>query len=158
MEIVLRATLVFLFLWLITRLVGRSTLGELSSFQLIVFIVMGDLVQEAVTQQDYSITGAVLAVGTFALLTIMLAWINSRFSSAAKVTHGIPVVVLADGRPCIPQMERERLGLDDLMAAARGQGIDRFSDIRLAVLETNGELSFFTQQDESGAPDSSSVG
>lgn len=159
MEIVLRAVIIFLFLWVITRLVGRTTLGELSSFQLIVFITMGDFVQQGVTQQDYSMTGAALAVGTFALLTILLSWINSRWRSPSRVTHGIPVVVFADGQPITEAMRRERLGLDELAAAARGQGIERFADIRIAVMETNGQLSFFTgSEGESGAPEQPSVG
>ena len=77
MDIVLRALVVFIFLWAITRLVGRSTLGELSSFELILFVCMGDLIAQGVTQQDYSITGAVLAVGTMALLTIVMAVVNA---------------------------------------------------------------------------------
>ena len=63
----------FGFLWLVTRVVGRSTLGELSTFQLLLYVTMGDLVQQSVTQQDYSVTSGVLAVGVFALLTILLS-------------------------------------------------------------------------------------
>ncbi len=74
MEIVIRALVVFLFLWLVTRAAGRATLGELSTFELLLYVTMGDLVQQAVTQQDYSVTAAFLAVGTFALLTVALSW------------------------------------------------------------------------------------
>ena len=146
MEIVIRAAVVFLVLWFITRLAGRSTLGELSSFQLILFITMGDLVAEGIVQQDYSTTGAVLAVGTFALLTIAISWVNARWRSASRFTHGVPVVVVADGELRMDVIRRERLGLDDLLAAARGQGITKVADIRLAVMETNGQLSFFTDE------------
>lgn len=159
MEIVLRAVVIFLFLWLVTRLVGRSTLGELSAFQLIVFIIMGDLVQQAVTQQDYSITGAVLAVSTFALLTILLSWINTRWPRSRTVLHGVPVVVFHDGEPLLDVMRGERLSLDDFMAAARQQGIERFDQIRTAVLETNGQMSFFTVSGaDDGAPEQPSAG
>lgn len=78
MEIVLRAAITFFLLWLITRAVGRSTLGELSSFELLLFITMGDLVQQGVTQEDYSVTGGLIAVGTMALLTVMLGYVNVR--------------------------------------------------------------------------------
>ena len=144
MEIVVRAALMFLFLWLVTRVVGRSTLGELSSFQLILFITMGDLVGQAIVQQDYSFTAGALAVGTFAVLTIFLAWLNSRWRATARRTHGVPVVVVKDGELLLDIMRRERLGLDDLLAASRGQGIERVGDIQVAVLEANGQLSFFT--------------
>ena len=79
MEIVVRAVVIFGFLWLVTRVVGRSTLGELSTFQLLLYVTMGDLVQQSITQQDYSLTSGILAVGVFALLTILLSWINSRW-------------------------------------------------------------------------------
>ncbi|GAA1496805.1 hypothetical protein [Paeniglutamicibacter kerguelensis] len=78
MEIVLRAAITFFLLWLITRAVGRSTLGELSSFELLLFITMGDLVQQGVTQEDHSVTGGLIAVGTMALLTVMLGYVNVR--------------------------------------------------------------------------------
>ena len=151
MEIVVRAVVVFVFLWVVTRIVGRATLGELSTFELILFITMGDLVQEAVIGQDFSITGAALAVGTFALLTIVLAWLNTRVGGLRAVTHGVPVAVVQDGAPLLSTMRSERLSADDLLAAARTQGIERIGDIRLAVLEANGQLSFFTDSgDEDG--------
>ncbi|NLF05111.1 MAG: DUF421 domain-containing protein [Actinomycetales bacterium] len=149
MEIVVRAVIVFVFLWIVTRIVGRATLGELSTFELILFITMGDLVQQAVTQQDYSITSAILAVGTFTLLTIVLAWINARFRKARVVTHGVPVVVVLDGEPLVRSMRTERLSPEDLFAAARTQGIERISDVKMAVLEANGQLSFFTSDGSS---------
>ncbi|PJI84869.1 DUF421 domain-containing protein [Luteimicrobium subarcticum] len=145
MEIVARALVVFVFLWFVTRVVGRSTLGELSTFQLVLFVTMGDMVQQGVTQQDYSVTAAVLAVGTFATATIFLTWVNARFPRARAVVHGVPVVVVADGEPSFEVMKRERVSLDDLMEAARQNGIERIADVRLAVLETTGQLSFFTQ-------------
>lgn len=158
MEIVVRALVVFVFLWIITRIVGRATLGELSTFELILFITMGDLIQESVVGQDYSITGAVLAVGTFALLTIALAFLNVRVRALRLVTHGEPVAVVQDGAPLLSTMRAERLSAEDLLAAARTQGIERISDIRLGVLEANGQLSFFTDSPaESGGtelPDS----
>ena len=144
MEIVVRAVIVFFFLWVVTRIVGRATLGELSTFELILFITMGDLVQQSVTQQDYSVTAAVLAVGTFTILTIVLAWVNARFTKARVVTHGTPVVVVLDGLPLVDTMRTERLSPEDLYAAARTQGVERISDVRMAVLEANGQLSFFT--------------
>ena len=144
MEIVVRAVIVFFFLWLITRAVGRSTLGELTAFELLLFVTMGDLVQQGVTQQDFSLTGAVLAVGTFALLTVAFSYANWRWRSVRPVVHGSPVVVVSGGEPSIEAMRGERLSMDDLMAAARENGIERFSDIRLAVLETDGRVSFFT--------------
>lgn len=146
MEIVLRAVIIFFFLWGITRVAGRSTLGELSSFELILFVTMGDLVQQAVTQQDYSVTGAILAVGTFAVLTIGLSWVNSWWRKPHRILHGTPVVVFARGEPKLDVMRRERLSMDDFVAAARGESIASFGEIELAVLESSGQISFFTTE------------
>lgn len=158
MEIVVRAAVVFVFLWVVTRVVGRATLGELSTFELILFITMGDLVQQGITQQDYSVTSAVLAVGTFTLLTIALAWVNARFPRARVVTHGTPVVVVLDGEPLVRSMRQERLSPEDLFAAARAQGIERISDVRMAVLEANGQLSFFTGDPVDGSSEKPDAG
>lgn len=162
MEIVFRAVAIFIFLWLITRIVGRSTIGELSTFQLILFITMGDMVQQAVTQQDYSVTAGVLAVSVFAVLTVALSWANMRWPRLRSLTHGVPVVIVQDGSPLDRSMRRERLSLDDLKAAARQQGFERLSDVRLAVLEANGSISFFavdtSEDNNQGAAEKPAIG
>jgi len=157
-EIIFRAAAMFLFLWLVTRIVGRSTLGELSTFQLILFITMGDMVQQAITAQDYSFTGGVLAVSVFTLLTIALSWANVRWPRMRAITHGVAVVVVDGGEPVWPVMRRERLSLDDLKAAARQKGFRTLVDVRLAVLEANGQISFFPADDGVGAGDGSAGG
>jgi uncharacterized membrane protein YcaP (DUF421 family) len=153
-EIVIRAVVVFVFLWLVTRAVGRSTLGELSTFELLLYVTMGDLVQQAVTQQDYSVTAGVLAVGTFALLTVGLSWLQWRFPRVRPVVTGRPVLVFRNGNPIEEAMRLQRLSLADLLMAAREQGIRHTSDIEYAVLEADGRLAFFTRDAETaGAPE-----
>jgi uncharacterized membrane protein YcaP (DUF421 family) len=158
MEIVFRAAFVFAFLWFIVRITGRVTLGELSTFELMLYITMGDLVQQSVTQQDYSVGSAVLAVGTFCLLTILLSFLNSRVRRLRPVTHGTAVVIVERGLLVEANLRAEMVAVNDLLAAARNQGIERIDDIRLAVLETNGRISFFTADQHSGAPDPPPVG
>ncbi len=160
MEIVIRALVLFTFLWLVTRAVGRSTLGELSTFELLLYVTMGDLVQQGVTQQDYSVTAAVLAVGTFALLTVALSWIQWRFPRSRPVLTGRALLVMKDGRVLEDAMKTQRLAEADLLVAAREQGIRHTSDIEYAVLETDGRLSFFTYDDDAteGAPEKPPVG
>lgn len=153
MEVVFRALFIFAFLWMITRVTGRSTLGELSTFQLIIYVTMGDMVQQAVTQQDYSVTSAVLAVSVFALITIGLDFVNARSRRLRPLTHGTPVVIMNDGEPLLDNLRAENVSLDDLMAAARNEGIETFGQIKVAVLETNGKISFFTGEAKSGAPE-----
>ena len=150
MEIVVRSTVVFFMLWVVTRAVGRSSLGELSTFQLLLYVTMGDLVQQAVTQQDYSVTAAVLAVSTFALLTVVFSWINWRWPRARSVVSGVPLVIVKDGEPVVDALRHERMALDDLYVQMRQQGIESIRGIELAVLETDGKVSFFTRDDTSG--------
>lgn len=158
MEIVVRAVLVFFFLWLVTRITGRSSLGELSSFQLILYTAMGDLVQQSVTQQDYSLTSAVMTIGSFTLLTLGLSWLNVRFPRLRPFVHGRPVLVVQDGTPRLETLRKERMSMDDLMATARQQGIRRLSEVDVAVLETDGRVSFFRAGEGSeGAADPADV-
>jgi uncharacterized membrane protein YcaP (DUF421 family) len=146
-EIVLRALVVYLFLWVVTRAVGRSTLGELSTFELLLYVVMGDLVQQGVTQQDYSVTGAVLAVGTFAVLTVGLSWTQWRYPRSRDLITGRAVLVIRGGRLEEANRRRQRLAMADLLVAAREQGIRRTAEIEYAVLEADGKISFFTYAD-----------
>lgn len=91
METVLRAAFIYLFLFWTTRALGKATLGQLNPFELVTLIVMGDLIQPAVTQDDESLAGGMLAVSTFAVLTVLLAWMEDRFPRAtASAPAGPP--------------------------------------------------------------------
>ena len=123
MEIVIRAAVMFVFLWAVTRAVGRSTLGELSTFELIMYVTMGDLIQQSVTQQDYSVTSGVLAISVFALLTVVLSWVQWRFPRTRSAIRGKPLVVVRDGRLLPVPARQQRFTESDLLATARQQGI-----------------------------------
>lgn len=154
MEIVLRALVVFCFLWLVTRAIGRSTLGELSTFQLLVYVTMGDLIQQAVTQQDYSVTAGLLAVSTFALMTVAIGWVQWRFPRVRPITSGRPVIVWRDGHPIEDVLRDERIDIADILVSAREQGIRWTRDIEYAVLEDDGKIVFFTyDEQQEGAAD-----
>jgi uncharacterized membrane protein YcaP (DUF421 family) len=154
MEIVIRAAVMFAFLWAVTRAVGRSTLGELSTFELLMYVTMGDLVQQSVTQQDYSVTSGVLTISVFALLTVLLSWVQWRFPRIRSVIRGKPLVVVRDGKLLPTAARQQRLTESDLFATARQQGIRSLADVELAVLEADGKVSFFTSAHGSeGAPD-----
>jgi uncharacterized membrane protein YcaP (DUF421 family) len=156
MEIIFRAAFIFFFLWVVTRAVGRNSLGELSTFQLLLYVTMGDLVQQAITQQDYSVTAGVLGVATFAVLTVVFGWFSWRYRKARPLINGVPIIVVEDGEPIVEALANERMSLDDLFTQARQQGLKKLGDIDLAVLETDGKVSFFTKEGssgESGAPE-----
>ncbi|MBA2769133.1 MAG: DUF421 domain-containing protein [Sporichthyaceae bacterium] len=149
MEIVIRSFVMFGFLWLVTRVVGKRELGQLSAFELVLLVTMGDLVQQGVTQEDYSVSGAVMTVGTFALLSVLLSYVSWRFPRTRPVLEGRPTVVVRSGQLQDDVMRLERLTDTELLEAARKQGVRRLEDIDLAVLENDGSLSFF-QRSHSG--------
>jgi uncharacterized membrane protein YcaP (DUF421 family) len=146
MDLVLRAATIFVFIFILTRLIGRRELASLEPFDLILLVVIGDLVQQAVTQDDYSVTGGILVISTFALLTVAVSYISFRFRPMRRVLEGEPIVLLENGRPIERNLKRERLTVEELAEAARGNQIESLEDVRLAVLETSGEISIIPRQ------------
>jgi uncharacterized membrane protein YcaP (DUF421 family) len=142
MDIVLRAALAFLFILMLTRIVGRRELSSLEPFDLILLVTIGDLVQQGVTQNDFSVTGMLLAVGTIALLTVLFSYLPWKFQTLRPVLEGIPVILIEDGKVIEKNLKRNRLTQEEVAAAGRVQQIGSLADIRWAVLETSGQISF----------------
>ena len=142
MDIVLRTVLVFCFLLVLTRVIGRRELSSLQPFDLILLIVLGDAVQQGLTQDDYSLTGAFLVIGTFAVLQVFVSWIGYRFPRARPVLEGEPIIIIDDGQLIERNLKRERLTKQEIAEQARIQQIAHISDVRWGVLETNGQISF----------------
>jgi uncharacterized membrane protein YcaP (DUF421 family) len=145
MDIVIRATIIFLFVFALTRLLGRRELNSLEPFDLILLIVTGDLVQQGVTQNDESLTGAVLAISTIGLLTVLLSWLSYRFKRMRPILNGEPIVLVEDGEVIAANLRRQRLTREEIGAEARLEGISSIEDVRWAILETNGQISFVTK-------------
>jgi uncharacterized membrane protein YcaP (DUF421 family) len=142
MDIVLRAAVVFFFLLVLMRVIGRRELSSLQPFDLILIIVLGDAVQQGLTQDDYSLTGALLAVGTIAALQVGVSWVGFRFPWSRPLLEGTPIIVVQDGEVIERNLDRERLDIDEIAEAARLQGIAHLADVKWAVLETSGQISF----------------
>jgi uncharacterized membrane protein YcaP (DUF421 family) len=142
MDIVVRAVVAFLFILLLTRIVGRRELNTLEPFDLILLVTIGDLVQQGVTQNDMSVTGLILAAGTIAALTVLFSYLPWRFRGLRPVLEGEPVILIEDGNVIDRNVRRHRLTQEEIAAEARQQQIDSFDQIRWAVLETSGKISF----------------
>ncbi|HJR94946.1 MAG TPA: YetF domain-containing protein [Gaiellaceae bacterium] len=142
MDLVLRALVAFVFVLLLTRVVGRRELASLQPFDLILLVMIGDLVQQGVTQNDFSITGMLLVGSTIGLLAVLVSWTSFRFPRLRPVLDGEPVIVVQDGEPVRKNLSRNRLTLDELRAAARQEQIASLEDVQWAVLETSGRISF----------------
>ena len=146
MDIVLRAAFAFCFIFFLTRIVGRRELSSLGPFDLIMLIVLGDLVQQGVTQSDYSVTGLVLAAGTIAVMQVGVSYANFRFRRLRTVLEGEPIVLIQDGRVLERNITRERLTREEVEEQARQSQIDSLDKVRWAVLEASGQISFIPKQ------------
>ena len=142
MDIVLRASAAFLFVFVLLRVMGRRELSTLEPFDVILLVVIGDLVQQGVTQSDMSLTGMVLAVGTFGLLVILTSWLSFRSKAARKVLEAAPIVILEHGRAVEKNLRAERLTLEEVASAARIQQIASLKDVEWAIVEPTGQISF----------------
>jgi len=125
---------------------GRRELSSLEPFDLIVLIVLGDAIQQGLTQDDYSVTGAVLVISTLTLLQVFASFLGFRFRRLRPVLAGDPVIVVEDGEPILRNLRRERMTVDEINAEARKQEIESLSDVKWAVLETSGQLSFIKKK------------
>jgi uncharacterized membrane protein YcaP (DUF421 family) len=141
MDIVARATVIFIVIFVVLRVIGRRELGNLEPFDLILLVVLGDLVQQGVTQSDYSVTGAILAICTIAVLTVAVSYLGFRFRRLRPLLEGEPIILFADGQPIERNMRRERITVEDVAAEARLQNLASLDEVRLAVLEASGEIS-----------------
>jgi uncharacterized membrane protein YcaP (DUF421 family) len=142
MDLVIRATVVFFVILVVTRAVGRRELSSMEPFDLILLVVIGDLVQQGVTQSDNSVTGALTVICTMAVLTVVTAYLSFRFRRLRPLLEGEPIVVIADGRVLERNLHRQRMTVEELAAEARLQSIGSLADVRYAVLESNGRVSF----------------
>ncbi|MDX6647632.1 MAG: hypothetical protein QOK40_3359 [Miltoncostaeaceae bacterium] len=147
MDLVIRAAVVFGFLFCLLRLIGRRELSSLEPFDVILLVVIGDLAQQGVTQNDASVTGVMLVIGTIALLSVGTSYLNFRFRRLRPILDGEPVVLVEDGRPIERNLRRERITLEELAEAARLQSVASLRDVRWAVLETSGEISIIRRSD-----------
>ncbi len=153
MEIILRATAIYFFLWMLTRALGKRELAEMTAFELVLLVVMGDLIQQAVTQQDTSVVGGMLAVGTIGFLIVVTSYVSWRFKGTRGVIEGVAVVVVRDGKPLEDVLRLERVTVDEVLSDARNQGIADLAEVEVGVLEADGRFSFLTRDKEQQQPD-----
>jgi uncharacterized membrane protein YcaP (DUF421 family) len=146
MDIVLRAAFAYVFILFLMRVVGRRELSSMEPSDLILLVVMGDLIQNGVTQSDYSVTGVVLATSTFGLLAVLTSYTVFRSRRAKRIIEGEPVILVQNGEAIDRNLKGERLTLDDVMEEARAQQLDSLDQVKWAVLESNGSISIIPKQ------------
>ena len=151
MDLVVRSVVAFALILFVTRAAGRRDLSTLAPFDLILLIVIGDLVQQGITQSDYSVTGAAIVVTTLAVLTLGVSWANKRFPVLRPVLEGEPVILIERGEPIERNLRRENVTREELAAQARQNGIADLTDVEWGVLETNGRISFIRGEERQAA-------
>jgi uncharacterized membrane protein YcaP (DUF421 family) len=147
MDLVLRAVVLYAFIVLVMRVIGRRELSSMSPVDLVLLIVLGDAVQQGLTQDDYSVTGAFIVVGTIAALQVVTSYIGYRSKRARHVLEGEPMVLMEDGRLIERNLRRERLTPDDVAEEMRLQQMASFDDVKWAILERNGNISFIKKSE-----------
>jgi uncharacterized membrane protein YcaP (DUF421 family) len=146
MDIVIRAAVAYVFITFILRVMGRRELSSLGPSDLVLVVVLGDLVQNSVTQADQSVTGMFIAISTFALLTVAMSVLTFKSRRAQTFVEGQPLILVQDGMPVEKNLRAERIRVDDVADEARGQGIEKIDDIKWCLLETSGSMSFVKKQ------------
>jgi uncharacterized membrane protein YcaP (DUF421 family) len=144
-EIVLRSVAVYIILWLLLRAMGKRELSEVTAFELVILVVLGDMVQNGVTQEDMSVTGSTLAVATMGLLAAGSSYVGFRFRRARPVLDGEPSIVVRDGEVLDEVLQLQRITREELDEAARKKGLADLDDVRWGIVEADGTFSFVTR-------------
>ena len=142
MDIVVRAFFAFCFVFLLTRLIGRRELSSLQPFDLMLLVVVGNLIQQGVTQNDLSFTGLMIAVGVFGLLTLTTSYLGFRFRRVRPLLEPEPLILVEDGKVIERNLRKERMTAEEIAGEARLQQIASLDDVQWAVLESGGRVSF----------------
>jgi uncharacterized membrane protein YcaP (DUF421 family) len=159
MDIVARAAVMFAVLYVLLRLMGKRELGQLTPFELVVMIVLGDLIQQGVTHNDFSLTGALLAVSTFAFLAIAMSWLTYLSPRAEKLLDGEPRVIIRDGELIRENLRRDRMTQSEVESEMRLAGIARMEQVAWAILEPQGKISFIKKDaGEENIGDAANIG
>ncbi len=142
MDAVLRGLFVYLFLLLLFRIAGRRTVGEMTSFDFVLLLIISEAAQNAMIGNDYSVTNGVLVITTLVGLDILFTLLKHRSGFVERWLDGLPMILVDNGRPITHLMDRARVDVEDILASAReSQGLERMDQIKYAVLEVGGGIS-----------------
>lgn len=151
MDTVIRAVFVYFMLLLIFRLSGKRTLAHITTFDLVLTLIISEAIQEALVDGDRSLTNALLLVTTLVGLNILLSLIKQRSQRIERLMEGAPVVIIEDGKPQKDRIDQERVDDTDIMESARElQGLARLDQIQYAVVEKNGQVTVVPKKGEGG--------
>src|SRR3954447_198546 len=146
MDLVLRAIVLFAAVYLLLRVVGRRELAQMEPIDFVLLIVLGDAIQQGLTQDDYSVTGALITIFSIAMIQVTLGYAAFKSKRVRTVLEGEPVVLLEDGRIIERNLRRARIAPEELAEEARLSQVASLSDVAWAVLETSGKVSIIPKK------------
>ncbi|HEX3441165.1 MAG TPA: YetF domain-containing protein [Pseudolabrys sp.] len=142
MDSVLKACAVYFVLWAIVRISGRRTLGEMTAFDFVLFLIIGGATQRAITGQDYSLTNALILVATFVTIEIGLSLIERDSPMMRRILNAAPTILVENGHVLAYRLRRARVTEDNILEAGRRlHGLERMDQIKFAILEPSGNIS-----------------
>jgi uncharacterized membrane protein YcaP (DUF421 family) len=146
MDLVLRAVVLFGGVVILLRIVGRRELATMEPIDFILLIVLGDAIQQGLTQDDYSVSGAFITIFTIAVLQVVLGYLTFRSKGLRRVLDGEPVVLVENGNVIERNLKRARIAEVELAEEARLSQVASLSDVEWALLETSGKVSIIPKK------------
>jgi uncharacterized membrane protein YcaP (DUF421 family) len=142
MDPVLRAAAVYAFLLLIFRVFGKRSLAQITTFDFVMLLIIAETTQQALLGDDFSVTNAFILIATLFVLDTALQYIKQTSRWFDRVSEGIPLILLKDGKPIEDRMKKSRVDAYDILSSARElQGLERLDQIKYAILEKDGQIS-----------------
>lgn len=148
METVFRGAIVYIMLLTVTRLTGRRSLAQITPFDVVLLLIIAETVQQSMLGDDMSITNAIVLIVSLATIDVALAWAKDRWPFARNWIEGRPTILMSDGKPDLQALRRARVGLPDVMQAARQtHGLATLDEVEAAILEIDGAISIIPRQE-----------
>ena len=149
MDSVIRGAVVYLFLLVVFRIAGKRSLAETTTFDLVLLLIISEATQQAMLDNDNSMTNALLVIVTLVGMDIGISLLTHRFRPLAKLIDNVPLVVVENGQPLRDRMDKCRIDDSDILNAARQlQGLERMDQIKFAVLERSGGITIIPRDKE----------
>jgi uncharacterized membrane protein YcaP (DUF421 family) len=147
MEAVLRAAAIYLFLFIVFRIAGKRSLAEVTTFDFVLLLVIGEAASNALSNNDFSITSSAIVITTLIAIDILLSQITARSEFFAKVVDSVPLILIDDGELLKDRMKKVRISDGDILQYARdSHGLERLDQIKYAVLERSGGVSIIPKE------------
>src|SRR5687768_11299012 len=142
MNPVLRGLAIYLFILILFRIMGKRSLSEATTFDLVLLLIISEVTQQALVGHDYSLTGAFILIATLISMDLIFSLLKENFKFFARVTEGLPLIIVNEGKPLVKRMKKSKVDEEDVLEAARLHfGLQKMSDIKYAILEKGGDIT-----------------